>query len=100
MVRHALIIRPKQFRRMSGRPRPSNRRKEPRRATCGASFGRKTRVWKYTDRDETVAIETAVVETALKEGVPAYTGEIKIKAFRDLLASWQPDAISAASSAR
>src|SRR5215217_7338304 len=54
-----------------------------------AHIGLKKRVWKYMDRDEIVAIETA-----LKEGVPAYTGEIKIDVFRDLLASWQPpDAI-------
>src|SRR5262249_27342331 len=53
----------------------------------------KKRVWKHVDRDETVAIETAVVESALREGVPAYTGEIKIDAFRELLASWRPDAI-------
>jgi len=58
-----------------------------------AHIGLKKRVWKYMDRDEIVAIETAVVESALKEGVPAYTGEIKIDAFRDLLASWRPDVV-------
>src|SRR5262245_15548225 len=58
-----------------------------------ARIGLKKRVWKHVDRDETVAIETAVVESALREGVPAYTGEIKIDAFRELLASWRPDAI-------
>jgi folate-dependent phosphoribosylglycinamide formyltransferase PurN len=58
-----------------------------------ARIGLKKRVWKFLDRDETVAIETAIVESALSEGVPAYTGEIKIDGFRDLLESWRPDAI-------
>jgi folate-dependent phosphoribosylglycinamide formyltransferase PurN len=58
-----------------------------------AHIGLKKRVWKHVDRHETLAIETAVVESALKHGVPAYTGEIKIDSFRDLLASWRPDAI-------
>ena len=58
-----------------------------------AHIGLKKRVWKHINRDEIVAIETAVIKSALKEGVPAYTGEIKIEAFRDLLASWRPDAI-------
>src|SRR5262249_49494980 len=51
------------------------------------------RVWKFLDRDETFAIETAVVESALSDGVPAYTGEIKVDGFRDLLTAWRPDAI-------
>lgn len=58
-----------------------------------AHIGPKKRVSKYMHRDEIVGIETAIVESALKEGVPAYTGEIKINGFRDLLASWRPDAI-------
>jgi hypothetical protein len=58
-----------------------------------ARIGLKKRVWQYLDRDETIAIETAVVESALREGVPVYTGEIKIDSFRDLLEAWRPDAI-------
>jgi hypothetical protein len=58
-----------------------------------ARIGLKKRVWKFMDRDEIVAIETAVVGSALAEGVPAYTGEIKIDGFRALLESWRPDAI-------
>jgi hypothetical protein len=58
-----------------------------------ARIGLKKRVWRYLDRDEILAAETAIVEAALREGVPAYTGEIKIPAFRELLASWQPDVI-------
>jgi hypothetical protein len=58
-----------------------------------ARIGLKKRVWKYMGRDETLAIETAIVESALGEGVPAYTGEIKIDGFRNLLEAWKPDAI-------
>jgi hypothetical protein len=58
-----------------------------------ARIGLKKRVWHHMDHDEVVAIETAIVESALREGVPAYTGEIKIDGFRALLDSWQPDAI-------
>jgi hypothetical protein len=36
-----------------------------------AHIGLKKRVWKHLDRDETLAIETAVAESALQEGVPA-----------------------------
>jgi folate-dependent phosphoribosylglycinamide formyltransferase PurN len=58
-----------------------------------ARIGLKKRVWHHMDHDEVVAIETAIVESALREGVPAYTGEIKIDGFRAMLDSWQPDAI-------
>jgi hypothetical protein len=58
-----------------------------------AHIGLKKRVWKYMDSDEVIAIETAVVGSAVSAGVPAYTGEIKIDGFRELLDSWQPDAI-------
>ncbi|MDQ8727242.1 formyltransferase family protein [Bradyrhizobium sp. LHD-71] len=58
-----------------------------------AHIGLKKRVWRYMDRDEILGIETAVADRALKEGMPAYTGEIKIVGFHELLASWRPDAI-------
>jgi folate-dependent phosphoribosylglycinamide formyltransferase PurN len=58
-----------------------------------ARIGLKKRVWHHMDHEEVVAIETAVVEAALREGVPAYTGEIKIDGFRALLDQWRPDAI-------
>src|SRR5262249_2136990 len=45
------------------------------------------------DRNEVMAIETAVIESALSVGVPAYTGEIKVDGFRELLTSWRPDAV-------
>jgi hypothetical protein len=58
-----------------------------------ARIGLKKRLWRYLDRDEILAIETAIVASALREGVPAYTGEIKISSFRELLTSWRPDVI-------
>jgi folate-dependent phosphoribosylglycinamide formyltransferase PurN len=58
-----------------------------------AHIGLKKRVWKYLDQSETVGIETAIVESALSDGVPTFTGEIKTDGFRALLESWSPDAI-------
>jgi hypothetical protein len=58
-----------------------------------ARIGLKKRVWHHMEHEEVVAIETAIVEAALREGVPAYTGEIKIDGFRALLDQWRPDAI-------
>jgi hypothetical protein len=58
-----------------------------------ARIGLKKRVWKFMDRDEIVAAETGIVELALRDGVPVYTGEIKTDGFRRLLDSWQPDVI-------
>ncbi|WP_284946250.1 formyltransferase family protein [Acidisoma cladoniae] len=58
-----------------------------------ALIGLRKRVWKYFDQDARVAAETAVVEAALSAGVPAYTGEVKVAGFRDLLTMWRPDAI-------
>jgi hypothetical protein len=58
-----------------------------------ALIGLRKRVWKYFDQDGRIAAETAVVEAALDAGVPAYTGEVKIDGFRDLLTAWRPDAI-------
>jgi Formyl transferase len=58
-----------------------------------ARIGHKKRVWKHMQRDEIVAIETAVVESALGVGAPAFTGEIKTDGFRALLEAWKPDVI-------
>ena len=58
-----------------------------------ARIGLKKRIWKFMDRREIVAIETAMVASALAAGVPAYTGEIKTDGFRALLEAWRPDAI-------
>lgn len=58
-----------------------------------AHIGLKKRVWKHMDSDEIMAIETAVVQSAVRVGVPAYTGEIKVDGFHELLDSWRPDAI-------
>ena len=58
-----------------------------------ARIGLKKRVWSHIGRNETVAIETAVVEAALAAGAPVFTGEIKTGGFRTLLDDWQPDTI-------
>jgi len=58
-----------------------------------ARIGLKKRVWKHMQRDEVMAIETAVVEAGLSAGAPVFTGEIKTDGFRALLDAWQPDVI-------
>jgi folate-dependent phosphoribosylglycinamide formyltransferase PurN len=58
-----------------------------------ALIGLKKRIWKYLDREEQFALETAIAESALTAGIPVYTGEVKIEEFRKLLDTWQPDAI-------
>ena len=58
-----------------------------------ARISRKKRLWRHVGGEEIVAIETAVVESALAAGCPVFTGEIKTDGFRALLDDWQPDAI-------
>jgi folate-dependent phosphoribosylglycinamide formyltransferase PurN len=56
-----------------------------------AKIGLRKRVWKHYAQSERLAIEAATIETALRSGVPVYTGEIKIEWFYRQLASWRPD---------
>lgn len=58
-----------------------------------ARIGLKKRVWKHMQRDEVMAIETAVVEAGLSAGTPVFTGEVKTEGFRALLDAWQADVI-------
>jgi folate-dependent phosphoribosylglycinamide formyltransferase PurN len=58
-----------------------------------ARIGLRKRVWKYYSKAERIAIEVETVETALRAGVPVYTGEIKIDWFRRQLMDWRPDVV-------
>jgi folate-dependent phosphoribosylglycinamide formyltransferase PurN len=58
-----------------------------------AKIGLRKRIWKHYSQPERVAIEAATIETALRSGVPVYTGELKIEWFYRQLASWRPDVI-------
>lgn len=58
-----------------------------------AKIGLNKRLWRHYTRAERMAIEVETVETALRSGVPVYTGELKIPWFRQQLARWRPDVI-------
>jgi hypothetical protein len=58
-----------------------------------ARIGLKKRVWKHMQRDEVMAIETAVVEAGLSAGAPVFTGEVKTAGFHGLLDAWKADVI-------
>jgi len=58
-----------------------------------AKIGLRKRIWKYYAQSERVAIEAATIETALRSGLPVYTGEFKIEWFYRQLATWRPDVI-------
>jgi hypothetical protein len=58
-----------------------------------ARIGLEKRVWKHYSRSERLALEAEVIETALRAGLPVYTGELKLAWFYRQLAAWRPDAI-------
>jgi folate-dependent phosphoribosylglycinamide formyltransferase PurN len=53
----------------------------------------KRRIWHLMDEEHRLAREVATVESALRFGVPVYTGEVKSGTFHRQLAGWAPDAI-------
>lgn len=62
-------------------------------ASPDAKISVKRRVWRMFQEDEIIDIETATIESALKNGTPVYTGAVKTEYFRALLKKWKPDAI-------
>jgi len=58
-----------------------------------AKISIKKRVWKFSDLPHRVFDETFTIESALSDGIPVYTGEIKIESFYRCLEQWNPDAI-------
>lgn len=58
-----------------------------------AKISLKKRIWHLLDLPYRVVNETTILESALSNGIPAYTGEVKVESFRRLLAAWRPDAI-------
>ena len=58
-----------------------------------AKISVKRRIWRKYDEKETILLETAMIESGLKDGVPVYTGSVKTDYFRKLLAKWKPDVI-------
>ncbi len=62
-------------------------------ASPSAKISVKRRIWRKYNEDETIHLETAMIESGLKSGVPVYTGAVKTDYFRELLEKWNPDVI-------
>jgi len=58
-----------------------------------ARISKKRRIWRMFDQQETIYLETAMIESGLDGGMPVYTGAVKTEYFRKLLMKWDPDAI-------
>ncbi len=62
-------------------------------ANAEAKIGLRKRVWKHYSQSSRITMEVETVETALRFGVPVYTGELKIDWFYRQLEVWRPDVI-------
>lgn len=62
-------------------------------ASPTAKISVKRRIWRKYNEEEIVHLETAMIESGLKHGIPVYTGAVKTDYFRKLLDEWKPDAI-------
>lgn len=62
-------------------------------ASPSAKISVKRRIWRKYNEEETVHLETAMIESGLKHGIPVYTGAVKTEYFRKLLKKLNPDAI-------
>lgn len=62
-------------------------------ASPTAKISVKRRIWRMYDEKETISLETAMIESGLKDGVPVFTGAVKTDYFRELLGKWNPDVI-------
>ena len=58
-----------------------------------ARISLKKRAWGLMSEEERQQVKLALLGTALSEGIPVYTGEIKTPGFRRVLGEWAPDAI-------
>jgi folate-dependent phosphoribosylglycinamide formyltransferase PurN len=58
-----------------------------------AKISVKRRIYRLYDDEQIANIETAMVESGLKAGVPVYTGAVRTEYFRELLKKWDADAI-------
>ena len=62
-------------------------------ASPSAKISVKRRIWRKFEQLEIINLETAMIESGLKSGVPVYTGAVKTEYFRKLLKKWDPDVI-------
>ncbi len=58
-----------------------------------ARISMKRRIWRFFNDKEKFSIEDTIVETALSNGIPCYTGAVKTIYGHRLLKKWNPDAI-------
>ena len=58
-----------------------------------AKISVKRRIWRMFDQKEIIGLETAIIESGLKSGIPVFTGAVKTEYFRKLLKKWNPDVI-------
>ena len=58
-----------------------------------AKISAQKRFWRYYDQPGQEDFELGIVESALRFGVPCYTGEVKNEYFRSKLAAWDPEVI-------
>ncbi len=58
-----------------------------------AKISLKRRIWRFFDDKEKLDIEDAIIETALSNGIPCYTGAVKTNYGHSLIKKWNPDAI-------
>lgn len=58
-----------------------------------AKISVRRRIWRKYEQQEIISLETAMIESGLKSGVPVYTGAVKTEYFRKLLKKWDPDVI-------
>ena len=58
-----------------------------------AKISMKRRIWRLFDDKQKMDIEDSIIELALSNGVPCYTGAIKTNYARKLLSIWNPDTI-------
>lgn len=62
-------------------------------ASPDAKISKKRRIWRLYNQEETIDLETAMIESGLTSGIPVYSGAVKTEYFRALLKKWNPDVI-------
>ncbi len=58
-----------------------------------AKISLKKRVWSLLNQPSRVIDETFVIESALSDGIPVYSGEVKVESFHRIIEKWNPEAI-------
>ncbi len=62
-------------------------------ASSAARISVRRRIWRMYEQQEIISMETAMIESGLKSGIPVYSGAVKTEYFRKLLKKWNPDVI-------